>query len=350
MILFLAIEERAVGCVQRRSRHEIMSASLTTFDPDESVTEITDTLKTDGGVILRGLAPAGLLDSVYQEVQENVPEAAQQSSTPLWPEGNRTVGALAAASSTFAEELLIHPKVLEIADAILLPKRTMASQPDEETSSSATADRATDGDRLWAVSENRHKSTQLVWQVSDPERGPNCDHYNLGSCVMLEVREGNENQVLHRENAIYQPYIGYIPKMREFVLSVMWAATDFTKENGATRLVPESHTWSEDRIAEESEIAQAVMSKGSAVMWLSRTLHGAGKSRLAERRTGLFHSFIPDWLRQEENQYLSIPPEIAERLSDKAKQVIGYSSSNALGWVKGRAKDNLLVAGSGAPI
>ena len=327
-----------------------MSASLTTFEPDESVTEITDTLKTDGGVILRGLAPAGLLDSVYQEVQENVPEAAQQSSTPLWPEGNRTVGALAAASSTFAEELLIHPKVLEIADAILLPKRTMASQPDEETSSSATADRATDGDRLWAVSENRQKSTQLVWQVSDPERGPNCDHYNLGSCVMLEVREGNENQVLHRENAIYQPYIGYIPKMREFVLSVMWAATDFTKENGATRLVPESHTWSEDRIAEESEIAQAVMSKGSAVMWLSRTLHGAGKSRLAERRTGLFHSFIPDWLRQEENQYLSIPPEIAERLSDKAKQVIGYSSSNALGWVKGRAKDNLLVAGSGAPI
>ena len=70
-----------------------MSASLTTFEPDESVTEITDTLKTDGGVMLRGLAPAGLLDSVYQEVQENVPEAAQQSSTPLWPEGNRTVGA-----------------------------------------------------------------------------------------------------------------------------------------------------------------------------------------------------------------------------------------------------------------
>jgi len=327
-----------------------MNASLTTFEPEESVTEISDALKRDGGVILGGLAPPDLLDSVYQEVQENVPEAAQQSTTHLWPEGNRTVGALAAASSIFAEELLIHPKVLEIADAILLPKRTMASQPVDKGSSSATEDRATVGDRLWAVSENRQKSTQVVWQVSDPERGPNCDHYNLGASVMLEVREGNENQVLHRENGIYQPYIGYIPKMREFVLSVMWAATDFTKENGATRLVPESHTWSEDRIAKESEIAQAVMPKGSAVLWLSRTLHGAGKSRLAERRTGLFHSFIPDWLRQEENQYLSIPPEIAEKLSDKAKQVIGYSSSNSLGWVKGRAKENLLVAGSGAPI
>ena len=151
-----------------------MSASLATFEREESVTEITETLKRDGGVILRGLAPPDLLDSVYQQVQENVPEAAQQSSTHLWPEGNRTVGALAAASSTFAEELLIHPKVLEIADAILLPKRTMASQPVDEGSSSATADRATVGDRLWGVSENRQKSTQVVWQVSDPERGPNC--------------------------------------------------------------------------------------------------------------------------------------------------------------------------------
>ena len=78
MILFLAIEERAVGCVQRRSRHEIMSASLTTFEPDESVTEITDTLKTDGGVILRGLAPAGLLDSVYQDCLLYTSDAADE--------------------------------------------------------------------------------------------------------------------------------------------------------------------------------------------------------------------------------------------------------------------------------
>jgi hypothetical protein len=327
-----------------------MRASLSPFEPDESVQEITDTLKREGGVILLNLAPPDLLDSVYEEIQENVPEAAQKSSTHLWPDGNRTVGALAAVSSIFAEELLIHPKVLEIADAMLLPKRTMALQPVDDVSNSAQVDRATARDGLWAITENEQKSTQLVWQVSDPDRGPNCDHYNLGASVMLEVREGNENQVLHRENAIYQPYIGYIPKMREFVVSVMWAATDFAEENGATRLVPGSHTWSEDRIAKETEIAQAVMPKGSAVIWLSRTLHGAGKSRLSERRTGFFHSFIPDWLRQEENQYLSIPPEIAEKLSDRAKQVIGYSSSNSLGWVKGRSKANLLIEGSSAPI
>ncbi len=327
-----------------------MSTCLSTFAPDQSVQEITDSLKMHGGVILQNLAPTDLLDEVYKEVQEQVPKAAQKSTTALWPEGNRTVGALAAVSPIFAEELLIHPKVLEIADAMLLPKRTMAFESVDDNSNAARVDHASVDDGLWAITENEHKSTQVIWKASESERGPNCDHYNLGSSVMLEVRKGNENQVLHRENAIYQPYIGYIPKMREFVVSVMWAATDFTKANGATRLVPESHTWPEDRVAQESEIAQAVMPKGSAVLWLSRTLHGAGKSSISERRTGFFHSFIPDWLRQEENQYLSIPPEIAEKLSDRAKQVIGYSSSRSLGWVKGRAKENLLIEGSGAPI
>ncbi|MFP6796867.1 MAG: phytanoyl-CoA dioxygenase family protein [Pseudomonadales bacterium] len=327
-----------------------MNASLSTFEPDKPLHEITDTLKRDGGVILRSLAPTHLLDTVYEEVQQKVPEVAQKSSTYLWPDGNRTVGALAAVSTTFAEELLIHPKVLEIADAMLLPLRTMATKPVNDIPNSERVDRANIGDGLWAISENEQKSTQLVWKASDPERGPNCDHYNLGASVMLEVRIGNENQMLHRENAIYQPYIGYISKMREFVVSVMWAATDFTEENGATRLVPGSHMWPEDQVAKESEIAQAVMPKGSAVMWLSRTLHGAGKSRISERRTGFFNSFIPDWLRQEENQYLSVPPEIAGKLSDKVKQVIGYSSSNSLGWVKGRARENLLIEGSSAPI
>ncbi|HIC35561.1 MAG TPA: hypothetical protein EYO78_12200, partial [Gammaproteobacteria bacterium] len=73
-----------------------MSASLSTFGADESVQRITDTLRREGGVILQSLAPPDLLDSIYQEVQENVPEAAQKSSTHLWPDGNRTVGALAA--------------------------------------------------------------------------------------------------------------------------------------------------------------------------------------------------------------------------------------------------------------
>ena len=39
-----------------------MRVSLSSFEPDESVQEITNTLKREGGVILQNLAPLDLLD------------------------------------------------------------------------------------------------------------------------------------------------------------------------------------------------------------------------------------------------------------------------------------------------
>ncbi len=92
------------------------------------------------------------------------------------------------------------------------------------------------------------------------------------------------------------------------------------------------------------------MPKGSLVMWLSRTLHGSAKSNTDQRRTGFFNSYLVDWLRQEENQFITVPPKIAEKLSDKAKKVVGYSASSSLGWVKGRDKDNLLIEGKSSPL
>ena len=63
---------------------------------------------------------------------------------------------------------------------------------------------------------------------------------------MLETDAGRDNhQVLHRENAIYQPYVEHL-EMPEYIVSAMWVGTDFTEENGATRVVPGSHQWPEE--------------------------------------------------------------------------------------------------------
>ena len=274
----------------------------------------------------------------------------ETSDSVIWPEGNKTVGGLAALSPAYTESLLLHPKVLEVADAVLLPARPMSpnSKRIPHRRGKTTAGPYDSG--FAQVCENDAGSKQAISKGADPENGPNCHHYNLGASVMLEVHRGGENQILHRENAIYQPYIEYIPEMREFIVSVNWAGTDFTLENGATRLVPGSHKWSEDRIAKEDEIAQAVMPKGSAVVWLSRALHGAGASTSPEGRTAFFGSYVVDWVRQEENQYLTVPPEAAEKLPEKAQQLIGYRCSGTLGWVKGRAKENLLREGKSSPL
>ena len=311
---------------------------LTTFTEKDSTEDIVKTLKSDGGVIIERLVPEEVMDEAYQDVQNNVSEAEQSSSTSLWPEGNRTVGGLAAASPTYTEKLVIHPKTLEIVDAMLMPVEPMSDRlPATEAKSE--------------VVEIGDGGTQVVFKAP-LETDPNCHHYNIGAAVMLEVRgsPNSKHQVLHRENAIYQPFIEHLPNIREFLVSAMWAGSDFTRENGATRVVPGSHRWPEDRIAQESEVVQAEMPKGSLVMWLSRTLHGSAKSNSNQRRTGFFNSYLVDWIRQEENQFITVPPEVAEKLSDKAKKVIGYSASPNLGWVKGRDKDNLLVEGTSSPL
>ncbi len=315
--------------------------SLPSFDADAPIAKIVAAMQAAGGVIVRHLAEPALMDAVYDEVRRNTTESEQASDTKLWPEGNRTVGALVAVSPTYANHLLVHPTVLGIADAILLPAAPMAP--------GARAEELPSERGHYEVRKNADGNAQLVVRAPDTHAGPNCHHYHLGASVMLEVHPGGDVQMLHRENGIYQPYIEALP-MHEFILSVMWAGTDFACDNGATRLVPGSHRWPETRVAEESEVATAEMPKGSAVFWLSRTLHGAGKSSVPGGRTGFFHSMIPNWFRQEENQYLAVPPEIASQLCEPALQLIGYRASRSLGWVKGRDIENLLQAGTGAPI
>ncbi len=322
-----------------------MGATITSFDEKDSVEEISAALKRDGGVIIKRLASEQLMDDVYAEVEKNVAPADLESNTDLWPPGNKTVGGLAEVSPLFADSLLTHPKILDLADKTLLPIACMGPSALEESEKKANGNPQREArENTVSVAENYSGSSQVIFKASE---SANCNYYQVGATLLLELHgpEG-KNQVLHRENANYQPFIeSLLPNMSEIIMSVIWAGTDFTVENGATRLVPGSHQWPEERVAEQHEIAQAVMPKGSAVIWLSRSLHGSGASRSSDGRIGYFHSYIVDWLRQEENQYIAVSKEAAGRLPLSSRQLLGYRSSKSLGWVKGRDQEDLLAKG-----
>lgn len=309
------------------------SGYIASFSAGDSSAEIADALIRDGGAIIERLESAETMNAIHAEVAANVPAEAQEGSSDLWPAGTRTVGGMAAVSPTYVEALLVNQKILEIVDAVLRPIVPFTTPAAEKETPPMS------------LSDLEGGGTQLVWGAADPDTSPLCHHYTLGAAVMLEVRGGrDEPQPLHRENAIYQPFVEHLG-MREFIVSTMWAGTDFTAENGATRVVPGSHRWPESRIATPAEIVQAQMPQGSVVLWLSRTLHGAASTQVEVQRTGFFASYIADWVRQEENQYITVAPEVAETYSGRARQLIGYRCSDVVGWVKGRDKNNLLVAG-----
>ena len=125
----------------------------------------------------------------------------------------------------------------------------------------------------------------------------------------------------------------------EVEVSSMWAVgTDFTLENGATRVVPGSYKLPRGRkvITDDMHITQAVMSRGSAMFYLGSSFHSGGENRSGKMRYGVNWDWNLAWLRQEENQYLSVPPAIAKDLPRQVQQLIGYEVGGyALGYVGG---------------
>ena len=54
-------------------------------------------------------------------------------------------------------------------------------------------------------------------------------------------------------------------------------------------------------------------------------MHGGVANKTSENRLGVFLHYAPNWLRQEENQYLSCPPSIAKELEPELRDLMGYS-------------------------
>ena len=162
----------------------------------------------------------------------------------------------------------------------------------------------------------------FINQMADSFLGPHCESYQLHFTSAIQIGPGESSQILHRDRGVWG---GYIPRKIETQFSTVWAINDFTKENGATQVVPGSHKWHKDRQPLPEEIAHAEMQAGSVFIYTGSVLHGGGTNNTDEPRLGVFLHYAPSWLRQEENQYLSCPPEVAKDFSPELRSLIGYS-------------------------
>ena len=153
--------------------------------------------------------------------------------------------------------------------------------------------------------------------------------YHLHVSAALEVGPGARRQILHREEDSFTFFSLPRPNL---ILASMWAISDFRPDNGGTLVVPGSHRWAEDRKAKEEEICEAEMPAGSVLYWLGGLLHGAGANISDDWRYGVILTYSLGWLRQEENQYLDVPPHIAKDLPERVRELIGYNMYRGLGF------------------
>jgi ectoine hydroxylase-related dioxygenase (phytanoyl-CoA dioxygenase family) len=105
----------------------------------------------------------------------------------------------------------------------------------------------------------------------------------------------------------------------------MWAITDFTEENGATRLIPGSHLRDHSpTYGQEYESIPAEMAKGSVLVWHGSLWHGGGANHSDRRRVGVAMNYCAGYIRQQENQQLGVPADVVRGFSPRLQQLVGY--------------------------
>ena len=78
-------------------------------------------------------------------------------------------------------------------------------------------------------------------------------------------------------------------------------------------------------------IEQAVMPQGSLLLYLGTTVHAGGANLSDGPRAGLVNTYALGWLRQEENQYLNVPREVAQTHSPTIQRLMGYARHRSPG-------------------
>lgn len=239
---------------------------------------IAELIRRDGAVIVDRVVAPREIDEVTAELEPFI------ASTPFGPDsfsGKRTkrTGGLVARSEK-ARSLVMHPLVLGTANSLLA-----------------------------------HATS-----------------YQLHLTQVIAIGAGEAAQPIHRDQWAFDFFP--FPKGYEVQCNTIWAVTNFTEENGATRVIPGSNHF-EDRLQfREADSIAAEMTKGSVLFYNGSVYHGGGANRSNGTRIGINITYNLSWLRQEENQYLAVPFEIARTLPVDLLKLIGYRrGAYALGYV-----------------
>ena len=237
------------------------------FDANTSAEKIAASMRADGYAIVSGLLSSSARARLESELAPSL-DATQTGQEDFMGQRTKRFGALIAKCPA-ARELVVHPLVLEVTEKVL---------------------------------------------------GPYCARFQINYTGVMYIEPGEQAQVMHRDTGIF-PIQNPAPPM---TLGTLWAMTDFTADNGATRLVPGSHMWNDARKPRPEEIVVAEMSTGSVLLYTGNVIHGAGANRANSTRGGLALHYCLAWLRQEENQYLSMPIEEARTLPRQLQELMGY--------------------------
>lgn len=236
---------------------------------------VVDALDRVGCCVIDQLVPVDVMDAVAEELAQFA-DAGSVGASDFEGHQTRRTGAPLARSETF-RSIATHPAIMAVGDRVL-----------------------------------GHATS---WRFSAAE--------------YIEIGPGESPQQLHRDQWKYD--------MVDFEFEVefngMWAITDFTEANGATRVVPGSHRMGNREKLTDDATVPAEMAKGSLLLYTGKLYHGGGSNRSEAARAGLSLQHSVGWLTQSTNQFLECPPAEVGDWPDELLRFIGYAKTgNGLGY------------------
>ena len=250
---------------------------LRTLGPNATAEDVLAELDQTGAVVVKDVIGEETLERFNSEVMPYV-ERTPMGRDDFGGKATKRTGALAARSQT-CRDLILHELALGAAEAFLTPF-----------------------------------TKKILLHLTQT----------------IEIHPGSRAQAIHRDRYAWG---AHLPQSIEPQLNTIWAMTDFTAENGATHCAPGSHRWSWEKQAQPDQICQAEMTKGSVFFYSGSILHYGGANMSNAPRLGLNLTYCLGWLRQEENQYLSCPPDLAQDFDPKLQELLGYTQGEyALGY------------------
>lgn len=179
----------------------------------------------------------------------------------------------------------------------------------------------------------------LALAFAEADLGESC---LLSACLAINLQPGETVQPWHYDDNHLR-----VPRPRApFGVSTFWAIDPMTEDNGATELLPGSHTWPEnsfegansaadfantdirpvdDDPAPRPDAIKAIMPSGSLMVTKGTLWHRGGANRSDAPRLIVTPQYCPGWARQLENMAMTMAPEQAAQLPERARELIGYS-------------------------
>lgn len=270
-----------------------MSGGLTTLPSTTTIDEAVEVIFRDGGVIIEDLYSEETINGLLKDLEPVLQVVRAGDDAVFAGTRTRRAGSLFARSTHMAD-VALSPLYLGISRAILQKPVNVFFGED---------------------------STPITPDIQ------------IGMTQAIQIAPGQGAQPIHRDDTVFlwrHPSFG-----REARVQLMVAVTDFTKENGGTLVIPGSHLWDDEREPTAAEAVSTEMKAGSGLIFIGSTYHGGGNNSSNELRTGVTMSYDLSTLRQEENQYLSIPLETVKGFPPELQRLLGWSAGeNFMGWIE----------------